>query len=250
LCLFSRLLPEIDYSQLGTVLDGLGFDGCDLSVQPDGTVHPDQSPVDLVRAIESVRGVGVDLPVITTSFLNVGEPWARNCLSLSGGSGVTFFRTAYSQYPATALMQRRFEIGNLAAYGRAAHMVMGIPYPAGTAVARDLDPNWTGWDYDTAAAGSGSLADALPRVRMILLRDAKRENDQVVPCPLGEGTVDWQAFFSALAKARFAGPLTLRLDYRPQNKLQAIRKDLDFARKLLNGAYEKELAPASAPARV
>ena len=95
LCLDSRLLPEVDYSQLGTFLGGFGFDGCDLSVEPGGTVLPEQSPVDLVRAIEVVSGEGFEVPVITTSFFNILEPWARNVLGLSGRSGVTYFRSAW-----------------------------------------------------------------------------------------------------------------------------------------------------------
>src|SRR5215469_9723085 len=79
LCLDSRMLPGIDYSQFGTILNGLGFDGCDLAVEPGGTVEPEQSPVDLVRAIEVVTGDGLEVPVATTSFLSIGEPWARNC---------------------------------------------------------------------------------------------------------------------------------------------------------------------------
>jgi hypothetical protein len=66
LCLFSRTLPEIEYPELGPILNGLGFDGCDLSVQPDGTVKPSQTAVDMVRAVESLNGDGQELPVITT----------------------------------------------------------------------------------------------------------------------------------------------------------------------------------------
>jgi len=245
LCLFSRMLPEVDYPELGPILNGLGFDGCDLSVQPDGTVKPSQTAVDMVRAVESLNGDGLDLPVITTSFLSVTEPFARNVLAVAGGSGVPFFRTGYSRYPAARLMDRRNEIYSLAAYGRAAGMGMGVPYPAAQALIGDLDPQWVGWDFDTALAADASLAVALPRLRMMVLRDVGREKDQVTPCPLGEGIVDWQALFTGLAKSRFSGPLTLQIDYRSPDRLQAIRNDLAFARKLLNAAYEKELGPTS-----
>lgn len=245
LCLFSRLLPEVEYPELGPILNGLGFDGCDLSVQPDGTVKPSQTAVDLVRAVESIHGDGLDLPVITTSFLSVAEPWARSVLAVAGGSGVPFFRTGFSRYPAARLMDRRGDVLGLAAYGRAAGMGMGVPYPAAQALIGDLDPQWVGWDFDTALAVDGSLAAALPRLRMLVLRDIRKEKDQLTPCPLGEGIVDWPALFSGLAKARFSGPLTLQIDYRPQDHLQAIRRDLAFARKQLNAAYEKELGPTS-----
>jgi L-ribulose-5-phosphate 3-epimerase len=245
LCLFSRLLPDVEYPELGPILNGLGFDGCDLSVQPDGTVKPSQTAVDMVRAVESLNGDGLDLPVITTSFLSAGEPWARNVLAVAGGSGVPFFRTGYSRYPAARLMDRRNDVYGLATYGRAAGMGMGVPYPAAQGLIGDLDPRWVGWDFDTALAVDGSLEAALPRLRMLVLRDIRREKELLTPCPLGEGIVDWPAIFTGLAKARFSGPLTLQIDYRPPDHLQAIRRDLAFARKQLNAAYEKELGPTS-----
>jgi sugar phosphate isomerase/epimerase len=80
---------------------------------------------------------------------------------------------------------------------------------------------------------------------MIVLRDIRKEKEQTMPCPLGDGIVDWPAFFTALARARFSGPLTFRVDYRAENRLEAIRHDLEFARKQLNAAYQKEIDATS-----
>ena len=67
---------------------------------------------------------------------------------------------------------------------------------------------------------------------------------KMTPCPLGEGVVDWPQFFTALARAGFAGPISLQVDYQPKDELSAIRRDLDFVRKQVAAAY----APAPAPA--
>ena len=56
ICLYSRLLPDVEYFDLGPLLSGMGFDGCDLSVEPGGTVEPQQISVDLVRAIKRCKG--------------------------------------------------------------------------------------------------------------------------------------------------------------------------------------------------
>jgi hypothetical protein len=243
LCLDSRLVREVDYSQLAMVVNEMGFDGCDLDVERGGTLEPDQSPVTLVRAIEVLGGSQIELPLITTSFLDIGEPWARNVLALSGGSGVPYFRTGYSRN-AARLAERAANIMGLAAYGRAAGMLIGLPYPAAEFLMRNLDPEWSGYDFDTAAAPApAALEAALPRTRMFTLRDFRREKEQTVACPLGEGTIDWAGFFGTLARARFSGPLTLQIDYQPEDRLQALRRDLDFARKQLNAAYQKESAP-------
>lgn len=237
LCLDTRLLPDVDYSQLGTFLNGLGLDGCDLSVEAGGTVLPEQSPVDLVRAIEVISGEGFEVPVITTSFFSILEPWARNVLGLSGRSGVTYFRTGYSRFP-ERVAARRNEIAGLMSYGRAAEIGMAVPYPAGEAVIRDLNPEWIGYDFDTT---QGSVEAVLPRLWIVRLRDARKDGNRVVACPLGEGAVDWAAFFGALARARFSGPLTLTLSYTAADRLEALKKDAAFARQQLDKAYQKEL---------
>jgi L-ribulose-5-phosphate 3-epimerase len=241
LCLDTRLLPDVDYSQLGTFLNGLGLDGCDLSVEPGGTVLPEQSPVDLVRAIEVISGEGFEVPVITTSFFSILEPWARNVLGLSGRSGVTYFRTGYSRFP-ERLAARRNEIAGLMSYGRAAEIGMAVPYPAGEALIRDLDPEWIGYDFDTT---QGSVEAVLPRLRMVRLRDARKDGNRLVACPLGEGAVDWTAFFGSLARARFSGPLSVTLTYQAADRLDALKRDTAFARQQLNAAYQKELEPTS-----
>ena len=49
--------------------------------------------------------------------------------------------------------------------------------------------------------------------------------------------MDWPQFFAGLAKAKFVGPITLELRYQAPNELNAIRKDLEFVRKQIAGAY-------------
>src|SRR5215472_7330675 len=110
ICLYSRLLPEVEYSDMAPILSGMGFDGCDLSVQQGGTVEPSQISVDLVRAIESLQGRGLEVPVITTTFVSATEPWARNVIYITGGSGVPFFRPGYWRFPGARLTDLKNQI--------------------------------------------------------------------------------------------------------------------------------------------
>jgi hypothetical protein len=246
LCLYSQLLPDVEYPDLGPILSGMGFDGCDLSVQPGGTVEPTQISVDLVRAIETLEGRNVEVPLITTAYVSP-EVWARNVLYISGGSGVPLFRGGYWKFPGAQLAALKGQIAGLAAVGRAYKMAMGVPQTAGEEVLRDLDPAWVGYDFDPSQTGGITLEAALPRLKMVKLRDARRQNGAVTPCPLGEGDVDWEKFFDALARVRFSGPLTLQSDYPAPERVAAIRKDLDFARQHLTSAYKKALEPTSRP---
>ena len=248
ICLYSRLLPDVEYFDLGPILSGMGFDGCDLSVQPGGTVQPQQISVDLVRAIESLQGRGLEVPVITTNFLSPVEPWARNVIYVAGGSGVPMFRGGYWKFSGARLVELKSQIVGLASIGRAYNMVMGVPNTAGDAVLRDLDPRWVGYDFDPSQATVDlPLEAAISRVKMVILRDVRRQNGNLTPCPLGQGIVDWTKFFDTLAHAKFSGPLTLQLDYPVADPVDAIRRDLEFARKQLNAAYQKVIEPTSHP---
>ena len=246
ICLYSRLLPDVEYFDLAPLLSGMGFDGCDLSVEPGGTVEPQQISVDLVRAIETIEGRGLEVPVITTNFVSPLEPWARNVIYVAGGSGVPLFRPGYWKVPSPRLVEIRAQVAGLAGVGRAYKMVMGVPNTAPAAVMRDLDPGWAGYDFDPSQATHDlPLEAAMPRVKMVILRDARRQNGVLTPCPLGDGVVDWTQFFATLAHARFSGPLTLESDYPAARRVEAIQRDLDFARKHLTGAYQKVIEPTS-----
>ena len=60
---------------------------------------------------------------------------------------------------------------------------------------------------------------------------------KAAPCPLGEGMVDWRQFFTALARVRFVGPITIEVRYEAADELSAFRRDLDFVRKQIAAAY-------------
>ncbi|MBV8728996.1 MAG: sugar phosphate isomerase/epimerase, partial [Acidobacteriia bacterium] len=137
------------------------------------------------------------------------------------------------------LISRRNDIGGLVSYARAAGIGLALPYPAAESLISGLDTAWAGFDFDTA---QGDVRAALPRIRTIVLHDFRKDGDRAIPCPLGEGTVDWSGLFSTLAHARFSGPLTITPNYPAPDRLDAIRRDLDFARKQLNTAYQKELS--------
>src|SRR5512146_3375254 len=73
-CLYSQVLIKVPYPELGEILRGIGVDGCDLTVMKGGHVAPEQSAVDLMRAIEAITGFGLDVPVLSTSYTNLADP--------------------------------------------------------------------------------------------------------------------------------------------------------------------------------
>jgi sugar phosphate isomerase/epimerase len=263
-CLYSRVLIRIGYIDLPLILGGMGFDGVDLSVERDGHVPPDKADYNLMPALEAFTGVGLDVPMLTTGLTRIDKD-AEQVLGLATYIGVPFFRPGHWKFTGSMEVQMRLpmvqtDIAMLAQLGRATKMAMGIHNyldgEEGAAVAdinraiRPIDPQWVGYDFDVGYATieggetgfQAPLALALPRLKMVTVRDFKweRRDDGTRhprPCPLGEGVVDFAPFFGALARARFAGPISLPVDHQPKDQLDAIRRDLAFVRQRIAAAY-------------
>jgi L-ribulose-5-phosphate 3-epimerase len=259
ICAFSQNLVKVPYSQLGLVAQQIGYDGVDLTVMDGGHVNPHVTNVDLVRAIESVRGAGLEVPLITTTLTTPADQTAYAILAITGHTQVHLFRTGFWPYSPDIpqrLAQVRNELAALTQVGRSYQMAAAFPNRAGGYVGEalwdaqsiigDMDPQWIGYYFDpsqaTAEGGvSGweiALRLALPRLKAVALQDftwAKAGKMQM--CPLGEGVVDWPAFFRILAEARFTGPVSVHQEYSVQDELGAMSRDLEFVRKQIKQAW-------------
>ena len=264
-CLYSQAVIKVGYDELGPVLRGLGVDGCDLSVQPGGHVDPAHANLDLMRAVEAITGVGLDVPVITTACTALTDPTIRTIAAVCGEMGIPLMRSGIWSYspvvePEARLLEVQRDLAGLAALARAVNMTVAVPNVAGNHVGagywdmqmimRGMDPASVGYDFDIGYAteeGAGgswrtALRAARPRLKMVTVRDFVWSKDasgqwKAMPCPLGEGAVDWQTLFTTLAAARFVGPISVTLDYAPKEELSAIRHDVDFIRKQVKAAY-------------
>jgi L-ribulose-5-phosphate 3-epimerase len=122
-----------------------------------------------------------------------------------------------------------------------------------------LDPKWVGYYFDIRhAVAEGGVAGwkialnlAAPRIKMIAVKDSYWEKSgkgwRQVNCPLGQGMVDWKAYFKALREANFQGPISLHLEYeipgattaaQEENTLAAAQRDFEFLKGQLREAYQ------------
>ena len=265
ICLFSKHLARIEYTELGGIIKQLGFEGCDLTVRKGGHVLPEMAPVDMVRAVECIRGEGVEVPMITTDFTSAADPHARNVLGLAGRQymGIPYFKPGYYRYGSAPIEHRlvavKRDLNGLVALGRAYGIAAGFHNHSGDYVGEavwdireligDMDPRWIGYYFDpchaTAEGGNGgwlvSLRLALPRLKMLAMKDFYWEKSGGKwtrrMCPMGEGMVEWPQIFAALAKAKFTGPMSLHLEYNPKDELAAITRDLEWVEKQVDAAW-------------
>jgi sugar phosphate isomerase/epimerase len=263
-CLYSQHLIKVEYEAVGMVLRDLGFDGCDFAVVPGSHIPPEKAGSDLMRGIEAISGVGLELPIISTSVISGSDPYGRQILGIAGFMGIGLFRPGYWKYGNAPDLEARLaevqrEVFGLASIARAYNVAMAVHNAAGDSVGaalwdmsgilRGIDPRWVGYDFDpgyateTAGVAGAGIATrlAMPKLKAVTVRDFTWNKDGGVwkasPCPLGEGMVDWRQFFAALARVRFVGPITIEVRYQPKDELNAFRHDLEFVRKQIASAY-------------
>ena len=262
-CLYSQVLIKVGYEELGPLLKSLGVDGCDLTVMPGGHVDPQQAGLHLMRAVESITGLGLDVPVLSTAYTSLADRTLNTVAGVAHEMGVPLLRAGDWTYGPEGEIEARLievqrDINSLAALARAAEMTVvlrNVPGEIGGALwdthmmIRAIDPRLIGYDFDAgnAAAVSGPGWDTvlrlvLPRIRMVTARDFYWAKDpagawKAVPCPLGEGMVDWRKLFAALARVRFTGPISVPQDYHPKDELGSIRRDVEFLKKQVAAAY-------------
>jgi sugar phosphate isomerase/epimerase len=253
-CLFSKHLPGLDARGLGRAVKSLGFAGVDLTVRPGGHVDPERAAADLPRFLETVRGEGVQVPMITTALVSASEPTARPILETAGRHGVAYFKPGYYRYEFAdtrkELERAAVALGGLAELSAQCGVVLGFHNHAGyvggpvwdvVPILDGLDPRWTGYYFDVRHAvvegGDGGWRSALnavaTRLKMIAVKDFFWEKGpkgwQQRNCPLGEGMVDWKAFYAAIARSAFRGPVSLHLEYEIPGATAAAKQEATLA---------------------
>lgn len=237
-CLFSKHLPELNWSEVGRAVKDAGFDGVDLTVRANGHVLPERAAEDLPRAIEAIVAHGLHVPMVTTDLTTADNPFAKPLLVAAARNGVRYFKTGYWHYKSPDVRAQSAATGEalegLAVLARDCGIQMGFHNHAGyvgaalwdVAPAIDrLDPEWAGYYFDprhaVADGGGGAWRAAtylvLPRLKMIALKDfvwtRTPKGWRIENCPLGEGLVDWAWMGTAVRGAGFAGPISVHLEY-------------------------------------
>jgi len=257
LCLFSKHLPKLNYDELGRTLKQLGFDGVDLSVRPGGHVLPERVTEDLPRAVEAIRAHGVSVPMITTGLLSASDPAARPTLATAARLKIPYYKLGYWRYRTAdvekTIIDVRRDVHGLVELGKEHGIQAGFHNHSGDYVGSPvwdtrsiidgMDPRWVGYYFDPchatieggAAGWRLSYQIAARRLNMVALKDFYWEKAggkwRIKWCAMGDGMVDWPAFFTMLKAAGFRGPVSLHIEYDPADELEAIARDLAFMKR-------------------
>lgn len=236
---FSKHLQFLDYQEAAEACAEAGMNGADLTVRPGGHVLPEQVERDLPRAVKAFREAGLEIVMMASGITDPEDPLTEKVLQTASGLGIRYYRLGYYSYdPALSIVDNlekiRVQMNGLArlnekyqihgAYQNHAGSNFGAPVWDLWEVIKDMDPRWTGCQYDVRHAtvegnSSWPLGMKLLRdhIRCMVIKDFRwGEQDGKaleVNVPIGEGIVDFPACFGLAEELGIRGPITIHLEY-------------------------------------
>ena len=270
--LFSKHLQFLGYEEMAEAMAVAGLNGADLTVRPGGHVLPENVGKDLPAAAKAIRKAGLELTMITTRITSAGEEHTEAVLDTAAQLGIQYYRMGYYKYdPAKPVLETldhiRKEMEGLArlnekyglhgAYQNHAGSYFGAEVWDLFEVMRDLDPRWSGCQYDLHHAmvengGNWTRSFDLvkPWIRCMVAKDFKWTVADDMPkrksVPLGMGIVDFESYFQMLHRDKIAGPISLHIEYplypdknapvqeKTEAAIRTIRENLNGLQKYLN----------------
>jgi len=239
ICVFSKHLHWLDLQGMAETAAEIGFDGVDLTVRPGGHVLPEKVEDDLPRAAEACQKAGIDIVMLCTAIRDASDPTTEKILNTAGRLGIRHYRMAWYHYDDKTgieenLLSFKARMKELAAmnehyrikgdYQNHDGTWFGAPvWDLGT-VLREIDSGWLGSQYDILNAtleGVKSwplgLEYVAPYIHTIDIKDAqlRKQDGRWSPryTPLGEGDVDFEAFFKLLRKLDIHAPFSMHFEY-------------------------------------
>ncbi|MCP4643684.1 MAG: TIM barrel protein [bacterium] len=262
-CAFSKHLQFIkDFKRLGKTYKDLGLDGVDLTVRKGGHLLPEDVEKELPKAVDAIRGEGVDVCMITTRLNSGDDPDARPILETASKLGIRYFRvgglkyskdgdvlTELDQYTEQlrGLAQVAADCGMVAGYhNHSGHDQVGAPlWDLRQAIDTiDLDSFGSNFDVGHATVEGGYGAWRVnarmmaPRVKMMAVKDFVWDKGRPRWVPFGEGHVDTVEILKIMRQAGFAGPISIHVEYKVASDDQMI-EEIHKANVTLRDAMNK-----------
>jgi L-ribulose-5-phosphate 3-epimerase len=239
LCLFSKPVPQLSWSELARQAKQAGFGGIDLTVRPEGHVLPEHVATDLPKAVAAIRSEGMEVPMISTALVNAADPTAEPILETAAKLKIPYVKPGYYYYKFVNVIDERDQAGRkfreLVDLAEKYQIQIGYHNHTGyigaglwdiAPVIEPLDPRWCGFYFDLGHA-SVNLGEngwkvaanlVLPRLKMVSAKDFTWKSRgphrwHAETCPMGQGIAPWGEFLEMLAQSNFHGPISLQQEF-------------------------------------
>ncbi|GAA4467751.1 sugar phosphate isomerase/epimerase [Nibrella saemangeumensis] len=264
--IFSKCLQFLNWTELAAVTADLGLDGVDLTVRPDGHVEPGRVKEDLPKAVEALRKRGIQCPMMTTKITKASDAETRTLLETAGKQGIRYYRMDWLSYPndqsiPAAMKQFERQLADLAKLNQQLNVIGAYQNHDGTRfgsaiwdvaqVLSTVNSPAMGSQYDIRHAmveGGNSWPLGLrliqPHIRILAIKDFvwEKVNGQwkVINVPLGQGMVDFPAFFKLVKQYNLQVPLSFHVEH-PLGGAQEGHRTISIPREEVYKAISKDL---------
>lgn len=263
---FSKHLQFLNYKDMADVAADIGFDGVDLAVRPKGHVLPERVGDDLPKAVEEIRKAGLAHTMMTTAVQDASDPTDKKLLETAAKLGIKFYRMNWLSYPEgksipeaivnfqetikdLSLLNKK--LGITGAYQNHSGLRAGASIWELWDMVRKADKKHMGVQYDIRHAvveGGLSWKNGLrliqPDIKILAIKDfvwTKKNGAYVVEnVPLGEGMVDFKAYFSLLKEYNINVPVSLHYEY-PLGGAEHGQFEINVDRKVVFDAMRRDL---------
>ncbi len=261
--LFTKHLAWLEFDALADTLAEMGFDGADLTVRPRGHVLPENVERDLPKAVEAIRGVGLDVNMITTPIYDPDKPETERILKTASALNIPFYRIGTWRYDMDEdimkqLAEHNARLKNLAAMNKNYNIRAGYHNHSGRGdiggpiwdilkMLEGVDTEWVGSNYDpghcfaegTKGAWETNFKVIAPYIKMSAIKDfawyQTGDGWRSRFPPVGQGMLDWKKTLSLYKDINFTGPFSMHIEYHIEdqgeeehtNTIKAIKRDLD-----------------------
>ena len=264
--LFSKHLQFLNYNDMAAAASEIGFDGLDLTVRPKGHVLPERVVDDLPKAAEAMSKYGMLPNMFTTNVWDITDKKQILILKTASELGFQSYRTGWLKYPkdksipesqskygqqAKALEIVNKDLSLVGCYQNHAGNHVGAPIWDLPSILGVTNNKHIGCQYDIRHAvveGGASWELGLrlikPFIKSIVIKDFKwgvvKGKWKPINTPLGEGMVDFKAYFSLLKKYKINVPISLHLEYDLGGAEHGDR-DIKIDKKIVFSKMKKDL---------
>lgn len=236
--MFSKHLQTLSILEAGRMMKSLGFDGMELTVRPGGHILPEQVDEALARAVEELKGIGLEVPALVVEIQNARQAYAADVCRAAGRVGATVLRTSSYRYQGFGAIREqiaaaRRDVDDLESLGKEHGVRLCIHCHSGdylsgqggilSRIVDDVDPRYVGVSLDvghlTVEGGKSGWRQSIdllsPRVGIVAVKSfgwfhevdpktgERRWNAKVVP--LEDGNVQWRRTFELLRQTGWDG---------------------------------------------
>lgn len=267
--IFSKHLQFLNYEDMAEAAKELGFDGIDLTVRPKGHVLPERVETDLPLALEAMKKMGFAPSLFCTAVEDAANPVDKKVLETASKLGFKYYRMNWYRYDEQKTIPKSLEefqgkmaglsklnakLGLTGCYQNHAGRMVGASMFEIWNMLQKADLNHMGAQYDIRHAtveGGLSWQTGLnlikPHIKTIVLKDAtwKQTNGKVAiqNVPLGQGMVDFDAYFKFIKKNNIQVPVCLHLEY-PLGGADQGQSKITVDKKVVFDAMKRDLAKA------